>query len=58
MEGLVAPKEDGWFLSDFYLFHHLLRGLGKLFRPNIVLLDQLTYNARREPDLDDVRKNP
>ncbi|KAI9678811.1 MAG: hypothetical protein M1817_005870 [Caeruleum heppii] len=24
----ASPQEDGWFLSDFYLFHHLLRGIG------------------------------
>lgn len=24
----ASPKEDGWFFSDFYLFHHLLRGVG------------------------------
>ena len=24
MDGNEAPDEDGWFLSDFYLFHHLL----------------------------------
>ncbi|KAJ9269632.1 hypothetical protein DTO212C5_4243 [Paecilomyces variotii] len=23
-EGLASPQEDGWFFSDFYLFHHLL----------------------------------
>lgn len=22
-EGLASPQEDGWFFSDFYLFHHL-----------------------------------
>lgn len=22
---LADPSEDGWFLLDFYLFHHLLR---------------------------------
>ena len=25
----AAPSADGWFLSDFYLFNHLFRGLGK-----------------------------
>lgn len=29
--GLASPKEDGWFISDFYLFRHLFRGLGKNF---------------------------
>lgn len=24
----AAPHNDGWFLSDFYLFHHLLKGVG------------------------------
>ncbi|KAJ6114010.1 hypothetical protein N7523_007327 [Penicillium sp. IBT 18751x] len=23
-DGLASPKLDGWFVSDFYLFHHLL----------------------------------
>ena len=23
----AAPQEDGWLLSDFYLFHHLLDGV-------------------------------
>ena len=23
--GLASPKEDGWFFSDFYLFHHLFK---------------------------------
>jgi hypothetical protein len=27
--GLASPRKDGWFLSDFYMFHHLFRGLGK-----------------------------
>ena len=27
--GLASPEKDGWFFSDFYLFHHLFRGLGK-----------------------------
>lgn len=27
-EGLASPKRDGWFLSDFFLFYHLFRGLG------------------------------
>lgn len=26
--GLAAPDKDGWFFSDFYLFHHLLKGVG------------------------------
>lgn len=26
--GLAAPTQDGWFFSDFFLFHHLLRGTG------------------------------
>ena len=26
--GFASPKSDGWFLSDFYLFYHLFRGLG------------------------------
>jgi hypothetical protein len=28
-EELADPTEDGWFLSDFYLFNHLFKGLGK-----------------------------
>jgi len=28
-EKLADPKEDGWFLSDFYLFHHLLQNSRK-----------------------------
>ena len=28
-EGLASPREDGWFFSDFFLFHHLFLGLGK-----------------------------
>ncbi|KAI9861256.1 MAG: hypothetical protein M1813_005429 [Trichoglossum hirsutum] len=24
----ASPAKDGWFISDFYLFHHLFRGLG------------------------------
>lgn len=27
--GYASPREDGWFFSDFFLFHHLFRGLGK-----------------------------
>ncbi|KAI9783916.1 MAG: hypothetical protein M1816_001126 [Peltula sp. TS41687] len=27
-DNLAAPGEDGWFLSDFYLFNYLLQGLG------------------------------
>lgn len=27
--GSASPVQDGWFLSDFYLFHHLFRGLGE-----------------------------
>ncbi|KAI9885595.1 MAG: hypothetical protein M1823_002604 [Watsoniomyces obsoletus] len=26
-ENRASPTKDGWFLSDFYLFHHLLAGL-------------------------------
>lgn len=25
IKGLASPSKDGWFLSDFYLFNHLLR---------------------------------
>ena len=28
-EGHASPREDGWFFSDFFLFYHLFRGLGK-----------------------------
>lgn len=24
----AAPGEDGWFFSDFYLFHHLFHPIG------------------------------
>ncbi|KAI9775945.1 MAG: hypothetical protein M1816_005657 [Peltula sp. TS41687] len=27
-EDAASPSEDGWFLSDFYLFNHLFKGLG------------------------------
>lgn len=27
--GNASPEKDGWFYSDFYLFHHLLRGTAK-----------------------------
>ena len=27
-DGLASPRNDGWFLSDFYLFYHLFQGLG------------------------------
>ncbi len=27
--GNAAPDKDGWFFSDFYLFHHLFRGTAK-----------------------------
>jgi hypothetical protein len=27
--GNAAPDHDGWFFSDFYLFHHLFRGTAK-----------------------------
>ncbi|KAI4132540.1 MAG: hypothetical protein LQ338_000639 [Usnochroma carphineum] len=27
-QGLAAPKKDGWFFSDFFLFYHLFRGFG------------------------------
>ena len=26
--GLASPAEDGWFLSDFFMFYHLFKGLG------------------------------
>ena len=29
LEGHASPREDGWFFSDFFLFHHLFRGLGR-----------------------------
>ncbi|MCJ1369532.1 hypothetical protein MMC20_000743 [Loxospora ochrophaea] len=25
-EDNAGPEKDGWFFSDFYLFHHLLKG--------------------------------
>ena len=28
-EGNAAPDKDGWFFSDFYLFHHLMRSTSK-----------------------------
>ena len=28
-EGHASPREDGWFFSDFFLFYHLFRDLGK-----------------------------
>jgi hypothetical protein len=28
-KGWADPSKDGWFLSDFYLFHYLLHGKGK-----------------------------
>jgi hypothetical protein len=33
-EGAASPIEDGWFISDFYLFHHLFRGLGEFWFSN------------------------
>ncbi|KAL8723310.1 MAG: hypothetical protein Q9225_000362 [Loekoesia sp. 1 TL-2023] len=27
--GLASPLEDGWMVSDFYLWKHVLRGMGK-----------------------------
>lgn len=27
--GSPTSRKDGWFFSDFYLFHHLLEGTGK-----------------------------
>ena len=27
--GNAGPKQDGWFFSDFYLFHHLFKGTAK-----------------------------
>ena len=40
----ASPQEDGWFLSDFYLFHHLLEDTGKDYecRPSSSLLTGLT----------------
>jgi hypothetical protein len=29
-----SPQEDGWFHSDFYLFHHLFSGLGEFSHPH------------------------
>lgn len=26
--GLASPEADGWFLSDFFMFYHLFKGLG------------------------------
>jgi hypothetical protein len=26
---MVIPSTDGWFLSDFYFFHHLFQGIGE-----------------------------
>ncbi|EDN02447.1 predicted protein [Histoplasma mississippiense (nom. inval.)] len=28
-EDNASPKQDGWFLSDFFLFHHLLQNTHK-----------------------------
>jgi hypothetical protein len=35
-EATASPKDDGWFLSDFFLFHHLLGSRGTGFF-NIIL---------------------
>lgn len=29
VDNSAAPDNDGWFFSDFYLFHHLFRGTAK-----------------------------
>jgi hypothetical protein len=29
IKGYASPVQDGWFLSDFYLFHYLLRATRK-----------------------------
>lgn len=26
--GLASPEADGWFLSDFFMFYHLFKGIG------------------------------
>jgi hypothetical protein len=26
---MASPVNDGWFISDFYLFHHLFQGIGE-----------------------------
>ena len=41
--GLAAPQEDGWFLSDFYLFHHLFRGLCESFCFSEVFRDLFSW---------------
>lgn len=40
----AAPENDGWFLSDFYLFHHLLKGVG---------VNQIWLTSERPEDLID-----
>ncbi|KAL9583856.1 MAG: hypothetical protein Q9212_002474 [Teloschistes hypoglaucus] len=27
-QGLAGPREDGWFFSDFFLFHHIFQNIG------------------------------
>ncbi|KAI4145497.1 MAG: hypothetical protein L6R39_003789 [Caloplaca ligustica] len=29
VKGLASPAEDGWMVSDFYLWKHVLKGMGK-----------------------------
>ncbi|KAL8761649.1 MAG: hypothetical protein Q9184_002233 [Pyrenodesmia sp. 2 TL-2023] len=29
LKGAASPREDGWMVSDFYLWKHLLKGMGK-----------------------------
>lgn len=40
----ASPQKDGWFLSDFYLFHHLLEDTGRSYdcRPCLPSLIGLT----------------
>jgi hypothetical protein len=33
--GNASPVKDGWFFSDFFLFHHLFNGIGASLIPNI-----------------------
>lgn len=38
------PREDGWFMSDFYLFWHLLSPTGMSFLWNSLLIESWLIN--------------
>ncbi|KAL8754590.1 MAG: hypothetical protein Q9184_005069 [Pyrenodesmia sp. 2 TL-2023] len=53
-QGEGAPKNDGWFFSDFYLFHHIFKGVGAnqlwlTSEPPHKLVDKYTEYQHGEP---------